>query len=171
MASYPKVQLTTLTFEPVIQEALTSNDGEAVTTAKRAFLDFVFDGRSFSSAIPHPAFISFLGWLPDEREELSWIDRLLLRAPADLSNGRRSFFVCPECADLKCGSYSAIIERNADTFVWRDIGFVWWNYEREGHEETVELLDGFGPFVFDASQYERALERAQAMSRELRPVL
>ncbi|ULH18038.1 hypothetical protein MF271_24060 (plasmid) [Deinococcus sp. KNUC1210] len=170
MSSRSSAHLSTLTFSPVVRED-TSISGEAVTKTRRVFLDFVIDGRSFWNTLTRPDFISFFGWLLDEQDEQAWVDRLLLRGPADLSNGRRSFYICPECGDLECGSYSAVMERSANTFVWRDIGFVWWDHQHEGHAETVELMEGFGPFVFDAAEYELAFERARRVSHELRTAL
>ena len=121
-------------------------------TARR-FLDFVIDGQSFYEEVGD--LVSPFGWLAPVGSRKA-ADRFLLREDADFPNERRSIYVCPECADLGCGAVSAVIERIDNTVVWRDFG-----YEND-YDENVHLEDykNFGPFVFNLSDYERAIESA-----------
>lgn len=43
--------------------------------------------------------------------------------PAPLPEGRASLYICAECGDMGCGGVTAVIERAADTVVWRDFGY------------------------------------------------
>lgn len=121
---------------------------------ERDYLDFVVDGRPLSELIDGDV-ISCLGWL-DPVENAAAVRRLLLEEPADLPNGRRTLYVCPECADIGCGVVSLVVERGGETIVWRDFGYEN-NYEPGVRKEGYE---GVGPFAFDRAEYERALKRA-----------
>jgi hypothetical protein len=107
----------------------------------------LLDGVPFSS-IAKSDVISPFGWVVQEQEAAA-IDRLLLRAPADLPEGRVSFYVCPECGDLGCGAVSLTVEAVSGSFIWRDFGFQN-SYENVIHRQG---LDDVGPFFFDESEY------------------
>jgi hypothetical protein len=86
---------------------------------------------------------------------------LLLNAKADLPNDRRSFFVCSECGDLGCGAITAVVEREGETITWKTFGY-------ENTYEDKILLDAystFGPFTFNATDYERTLVQAMNLLR------
>jgi hypothetical protein len=121
---------------------------------KRDYLDFVVDGRLLSERIDGD-FVTCLGW-GDASENKRAVQRLLLDEPADFPNGRRSLYVCPECGDLGCGAVSAIIESVNNQIVWRDFGYEN-NYENIVRSESYRHV---GPFVFDATEYERVIRGA-----------
>lgn len=127
---------------------------------QRDYLDCVIDGRPLSEAVGGDL-ASCLGWLAPEQNAKA-ARRLLLEEPADLPGGRRSLYVCPECAELACGALTVVVERAGGGFVWRDFGFQ--------SDEVVrrEGLEAVGPFVFDRAEYERAILVA-LRNEELKP--
>lgn len=114
---------------------------------ERRYRDILLDGVAFST-IAKSDVISAFGWLGRD-EEGKAIDRLLLRAPADLPEGRVSFYLCPECGDLGCGAVSLIVQREPGSILWKDFGFQN-NYEDVIHREG---LGDLGPFFFDEDEY------------------
>ena len=123
------------------------------------FLDFVVDGEPLYPVMGDV--ISPLGWLPAEQNKLA-ADRLLRKATADFPDGRRSLYVCPECAGPGCGAVSVIIERQGDNIIWRDFGY------QNDYDETVHFEDfeDLGPFTFDASDYYRVISSALDLKDE-----
>lgn len=119
----------------------------------RRFLDFVIDGQSLYKKVGDK--ISTLGWLNDEENQKA-VYRLLRKGQTDLSGGRISIFICPECGDLGCGAVSAIIERIDDNIIWRDFGYQN-NYDDALHIDDFEDL---GPFTFNATEYYNEIIRA-----------
>ena len=119
----------------------------------RDFLDIVVDGRPLSELVGDQ--VTCLGWFSPE-ENAKAVRRLLLKESADLPDGRRTLYVCPECGDIACGAVSLVVERAVDRIVWRDFGY------ENGYEGIIhtEGLEGIGPFTFDRAEYEGALRRA-----------
>jgi len=74
-----------------------------------------------------------------------------------LDDGQFMIFVCPECADLKCGAIICTIER-------ADNGFTWSNFAYDnGYEEGMPDYQSYahiGPFHFADSEYRRAIAQA-----------
>ena len=121
---------------------------------ERGFLDFVIDGQSLWDSLGTDM-VSCLGWLPEPFNRAA-IDRLLLRAPADFPNDRRSLYICPECADLGCGAVSVVIERDMENIVWRDFGY-------ENNYDPDVIREGFEDYPtirFDASRYLEIIQAA-----------
>lgn len=120
----------------------------------RNYLDFVVDDEPLSAKFDGD-FVSCLGWLfPEENSRA--VHRLLLEAPADFPNERRSLYVCPECADLGCGAVSLIIEKIGGEVIWRMFGY-------QNNYEDVVVMEGFsaiGPFVFGKAEYEAVIRSA-----------
>ena len=120
----------------------------------REYLDFVVDGEPLSKRIAGDL-ASCLGWfLPEENAKA--IRRLLLEESADLSNNRRSLYVCPECGDLGCGAVSVVIEAAGDRIIWRDFGFQN-NYE---DEVVSNVYAEVGPLIFNKAEYEAVIRSA-----------
>ena len=126
----------------------------SVGTTERDYLDFVIDGQLLSERIAGD-FVTSLGW-GDASENTRAVRRLLLDAPADFSNGRRSLYVCPECGDLGCGAVSAVIETVDNQIVWRDFGYEN-DYENNVRRDNYRDI---GPFVFDLAEYEHVIRGA-----------
>jgi len=130
--------------------------------SERHFLDFVVDGQSLWKALgERHDMVSTLcvEYSADETEKA--VSRLLLREKADLPNERRSFFVCSECGDLACGAITAVVERQAETIMWKAFGY-------ENTYEAKVWLDAYstvGPFTFNATAYERTLLLAMDLLR------
>lgn len=80
-----------------------------------------------------------------------------------LAPGRFPLYVCPVCADLGCGALTVGVVREGDQVVWRDFRM------EDGYSDPDEVIDltGFGPFVFDAQQYDRALHAPVPLLRSL----
>lgn len=125
-----------------------------VARTERRFLDFIIGGQSLWSSLDTDL-ISCLGWLPAEHNADAVL-RLLLNAPADFPDDRRSLYICPECADLGCGAISVLIERSSDQIIWRDFGYQN-DYTPEVNRED---FDDFPGMTFDAVEYERVIKSA-----------
>lgn len=120
---------------------------------RRDFLDFIVDDQPLSELVGDQ--ISCLGWLVPE-ETAKAIGRLLLNEAADLSNNRRTLYICPECGDIGCGAVSLVIERIGDNIIWRDFGY-------ENNYDGILHTEGFkevGPFTFDSTDYAEAIRKA-----------
>ena len=120
----------------------------------RSFLDFVIDGQSLTELV-HSDYVSALGW-GDIEEQKKAILRLLLSAPSDLPNNRRSILVCPECGDIGCGALTAVIEEADGAIIWRDFG-----YENNYDDDSLDLerYKHLDSFAFDKHNYVRELQR------------
>jgi hypothetical protein len=66
--------------------------------------------------------VSPFGWTPPDYQR-ALAESLLLRRPPLLSTGRQQFLVCPECADIGCGSITAIVRSEGDYLVWEQFGY------------------------------------------------
>lgn len=136
---------------PVVRSGVTFADGGS--RSERHFLDFVVDGHSLWHALgkQHDT-VSILcaEFVPEETSKS--VRHLLLKEQADSSRGRCSIFVCAECGDLGCGAITALVERNAESVTWKVFGY-------ENTYEQIRLDDycAFGPFTFNAQDYERIL--------------
>ncbi len=106
---------------------------------ERRFLDFVFD------SIPVYETVSVNGfdyttpiWLGAGECSRSALQRLLGESTPDAPEGRVSVYVCPECADLGCGSITVSIVRSRTTVSWRR-----WGYQNN-YEAGIHDLPAFG---------------------------
>jgi|ERR1700722_5902966 len=126
--------------------------------SERHFLDFVVDGQSLWETVgKRHDMVSILCAEYSADETAKAIGRLRLNEEADLPNGRRSFFLCPECGDLGCGAITAPVEREGKTIRWKAFG-----YENTWEDKiSLDSYSTVGPFTFDATAYKRTL--AQAM--------
>jgi hypothetical protein len=123
---------------------------------KRTFLDFVVDGVSLYEKIGRRHDLISTLWMDPpmhKEEQVKAIRRLLTLDAGDLSNGRVSLYVCPECGDLGCGVISAQINVTDDHITWHDFG------HENNYEENVERdsYSSVGPFQFSRSVYEATL--------------
>ena len=125
---------------------------------ERRFLDFIVDGVALSSLFDAD-FISPFGWL-DANEQSASIDRLLRKSPPDVSGGRITLYICPECGDLGCGAVTLSVQSEAGVIIWRDFG-IQNNYEDMVHTDGFQNI---GPFVFDADEYHEFFERIRSIS-------
>lgn len=133
-----------------------SGDGRT----ERRFLDFVADGESLRDQLHDEDCVTPLGcWSADSERE--HIQRLLS------GSGRVPVYVCAECGDLACGAITALVERTADGFVWRDFAY------QNNYDGTMTDTDSYravGPFLFNETQYRQVLnEREAALSARRDP--
>lgn len=126
---------------------------------ERRFLEFVVDDVSLQGLLKTTN-ITPLGWFDRPWQEQA-IERLLGEA-ADLPNDRRSLYVCAECGDLGCGAVSVVIERVGDDIIWKEFGFE----NIYSADVDFETFDGVGPFVFEATAYERTIRSALDIRNE-----
>jgi hypothetical protein len=123
---------------------------------KRTFLDFVVDGVSLYDEIGRRSDLISTLWVepPMAKEEQDKaIRRLLTLESGDVSDGRVSLYVCPECGDLGCGVISVQIDVADNQITWRDFGYEN-NYEKHVERDSYSSV---GPFHFDRSVYEAIL--------------
>jgi hypothetical protein len=121
---------------------------------KRDYLDIIVDDQPLSEIIGGDM-VSCLGWFVPE-ENAKAVRRLLLEETADLPDDRCSLYVCPECGDLGCGAVSLVVQPYRDRVIWRDFGY-------ENKYEGIVRTEGYerlGPFIFDRSEYVRAIKKA-----------
>jgi hypothetical protein len=125
----------------------------------RPFLDFVIDGGSMFRLFKDNGLdvISCLGWGPNS-EQLKAVRRLLLDAPADLPENRRSIYICHIDGDIACGAVTVKIETTDDAIIWKEFGFEYgYSVDGEYHVELDSLKD-VGPFTFDKLDYNTKLQ-------------
>jgi len=97
-------------------------------------------------------------WLAPEVDERS-AQRLLLADPQD-PDGRVAIYVCPECADIYCGAITAVIEKEGEKTVWRDVAHSnpnWWAEDGIAgwlHERAASIAD----LELHTAQYSAAIE-------------
>ena len=120
---------------------------------ERDFLDFVVDGQSLFDVVGRKLdSVSCLAWFPAIDESVRQAERLLLRQPAELADGRRSLYVCGECGDLGCGAITVVVQEDGDKIVWSEFG------RQNDRDEELDRFDDVGPFVFNKNQYVQILE-------------
>lgn len=128
----------------------------------RRFMDYAVDGRPLLQLLSESARGSLADdlipvlvydWSPDDE-----IDVLLGACRSDLDDGRVPLYTCPECADLGCGAITTVVERDAETVRWRDLGY---QTDDEPFDDDYLLTD-MGPFEFDRVEYEAVLATFRA---------
>ncbi|MGW2492487.1 oxidoreductase [Streptomyces sp. NPDC001606] len=119
----------------------------------RDFLDFVVDGRPLLPLLSDLDAVSPLASDVPPAIFTAHVRALLLEAGPPLPDGRFVLYGCPECEDLACGAVTAVIERDGEDYVWRDLAWQTGpraDLERDGYH-------GIGPFRFHGPEYRAAL--------------
>jgi hypothetical protein len=93
------------------------------------------------------------GW--DNLNEHSFNQLLLISEP-ETENGRCPIYVCPECADIGCGSICCKISKDSDYYYWSDFAF------ENGYEEP-SLIEKIGILKFEVAVYEATIIKAYAI--------
>jgi hypothetical protein len=126
----------------------------AARQTPRHFLDYIVDGESLYER--HGAdFIGPLGWLSPEEDERS-ARRLLGTEPPDV-DGRVALYICPEDADLLCGAITAIVERDGEQIIWRDVALSQFDYaEGRWHHDPTGFSE-WRELCFAATSYRKAI--------------
>lgn len=120
---------------------------------RRDYLDFIIDGKSLGDILKIGDFIGCLGWLKSESDK-KFSDELLLNFSPELESGRCQLYICPECADIGCGAYTAHVQRSEEDVIWKDFG-----YEDDLHnaEPDLEKYKNIRPFSFKWTEYQKVL--------------
>jgi hypothetical protein len=136
--------------------------GSTGSTSKvaRTSADFHIDGQSLlrilaSEGGGHGDFMgAFVQGHPESKADLA--RQLRLQAEPSSGSGRVLLYICPECGDIGCGAYSAKVGRDQETYTWGDFAY-------ENGYEDPRPLKAVGPFAFEVSQYDAAIESASAL--------
>lgn len=122
--------------------------------------DFTIDEKSLldelvSKAGGHNDFMGCFarGWDNLNKHSLR---QLLLQEPPETESGRSLIYVCPECADIGCGTYGCKISKVGEEYIWSQFAY------ENGYEEP-ELIKDIGPFRFSATEYKNVVNRAFAL--------
>jgi hypothetical protein len=84
--------------------------------------------------------------------------QLLLEAPSELQTGRVQLCICPECGDIGCYAFTAVVEESSGLVIWRDFGAEKdWRYDDDDPLIERDEYDSIGPFRFDKEQYRESL--------------
>jgi len=132
----------------------------AANCTERTSADFLIDGQSLLEMLVKNAggHSDFMGcFVSGYAEECERMSAMLLNVP--LENGKRVLlYICPECGDVGCGAYSAIVRRDHESYVWESFAY-------QTSECDLMLVEPFGPFVFEESLYTAALFAASGLDR------
>ena len=130
---------------------------DGVSRQEQVSIDFVVNGASLLKELVQSSggHSDFVGRLvkgqPQSRIEA--ISKLSAQLPPDTETKRVILYSCPECGDIGCGAYTAIIERFEDAYVWRSFAY-------ENGYEPAAVVAAVGPFRFDSRQYDSAVSNA-----------
>jgi hypothetical protein len=81
--------------------------------------------------------------------ECERMSAMLLDAPRE-SGKRVLLYICPECGDVGCGAYLALVRRHRESYVRERFAY-------QTSESTLTPVENFGPFVFRANLHTAAL--------------
>lgn len=130
-------------------------NGAAV--AQRDSSDFLVNDESLLACLVkitggHGDFMGcFVRGFPDAIAQS--LSELLNEIEVGTARRRVGLYICPECGDIGCGRFSVQVERCEGAVIWSDFAY------ENGYEEPW-ILEGIGPFRFEASQYQCAVHRA-----------
>jgi len=148
----------TLETAPLIRMGATNAGAFNASKSFRKHLDFIVDGQSLHqlTGAGNYDLIGTLGWAGFDRDA-TVVRQLLLDVPPDAPEARQSIFVCAECGDLGCGGITAVVERSADFYTWKDFAY------QNDYDESMtdrESFEFIGPYTFQAVQYRGVFNRA-----------
>ncbi len=123
----------------------------------RTSIDFVIDGKSLVEMLDEASGdrSDLMGCFVKgfEEENKNVLSLLRCESTSEVETGRVLLYICPECGDIGCGSYAAIIEKVNDQYIWHSFAY------ENGYEEPM-LIDTVGPFYFNINNYESVLNEA-----------
>ena len=124
----------------------------AATCTERTSADFLIDGQSLLEMLVKNAggHSDFMGcFVSGYAEACDRIRATLIDVPPE--NGKRVLlYICPECGDVGCGAYSALVRRDRESYVWE-------NFAYQVGEYDSTSLEAVGPFVFESNLYKAGL--------------
>lgn len=134
--------------------------GDFPSKTERKYVDFIISGQSLKHIIgdfPSDR-IGIFGWIPDRWYENDRIDEFLGLIPTELTTGRTSFYVCPECGDIGCGAITAKIKVTDKQVIWHEFG-----HETNYSEPDLTSHQEIGPFTFEKVTYVKTFEQLRRM--------
>ncbi|WP_020603856.1 hypothetical protein [Spirosoma spitsbergense] len=136
---------------------------DGLSKAERKHIDFIVSGQSLGQLVS--AFmadrIGIFGWIPDKWHENDRVDEFLGLIPPELTTGRTSFYVCPECGDIGCGAITAKIEVTEKQVIWKEFG-----YETNYSAPDLSRYQEVGPFIFERTVYAKTFEKLRRLILE-----
>jgi hypothetical protein len=88
-------------------------------------------------------------------KECERMSTMLLDIPP-VSGKRVLLYICPECGDIACGSYSVLVRREIESYRWESFAY-------QTSESDLTTFETLGPFVFDASMYKDSVLAASTI--------
>jgi hypothetical protein len=88
-------------------------------------------------------------------KECKRMSTMLLDIPP-VDGKRVLLYICPECGDVACGAYSALVRRERESYRWESFAY-------QTSESDSKTVEAFGPFVFDANIYKNSVLAASAI--------
>lgn len=137
-----------------------SSSSNGCTTVERTSVDFLIDGESLLQALVtadggHSDFMGcFVQGFPEENQTTA--EKLMASTKPDTERGGVLLYLCPECGDLGCGAYSALVTQTKSGYTWEDFAY-------ENGYEAPRRIEGLGPFHFAHDGYVSALHQALAV--------
>lgn len=128
--------------------------GGACTT-ERTSADFLIDGQSLLEMLVRHAggHADFMGCLVSGyAKECRRVTSMLLDTTCKAGK-HVLLYLCPECGDIGCGAYSALVRCDGESYVWESFAY-------QTSESDVEPVAALGPFCFDADRYAAAIRAA-----------
>ena len=125
----------------------------------RRFLDYIVDGESLYDELGFDL-VSPLGW---GLAENSAARRLLQKLPPDVDD-RVAVYVCPEDADLLCGSITVKIRRDGDDVVWTGLAYSTYDVVDDCWRHDSSGLPHWDELRFPATAYHDAIEHRPAFA-------
>jgi hypothetical protein len=149
--------METIDFEKKIRPEQKNTKGRVIQN-ERTYFDFLISGQSAKTILRADNFdlISPFGWGDEKYENETIKEYTGLKRP-EIPSGRLMIYVCPECADIGCGSITADIEITDDKVIWKNFG-----YENNDPDIDLEPYKDIGPIEFRKADY---LERFQNIKR------
>jgi hypothetical protein len=80
---------------------------------------YIVNDKNLVRLFPASDLVTPFGWL-ERRDEARFARQLLLTKASELPSGRVPLYICPHCGDLGCGTITARIIREADSYVWTE---------------------------------------------------
>ena len=124
----------------------------------KSFYDILIDNKSiFDELESDENNACILGFYNDKNLNIDIVNQFLKTKDSELQTGRIMLLVCRECGDIGCGSITLEIQKNEDSYVWKNFA-----HENDSFEliET-DFLD-IEPKEFSKNEYENALNDLKA---------
>lgn len=119
----------------------------------KCFYDILIDNKSiFDELESDDNNACIFGFYNDKNLNIDIVNQFLKTKDSELQTGRIMLLVCRECGDIGCGAITLEVQKNEDSYVWKNFA-----HENDSFEliET-DFLD-IEPKEFSKNEYENAL--------------